>query len=358
MRLLVTADLHYNHPKSRSLARDLIAEMNAAGGDGVLIVGDTAAADGDALEQCLGLFKIPGPRLFVAGNHELWTLGPDSVAVFRDDLPRRVRSLDWQWLQSDPFITESAAIVGCLGWYDYSFAQKSLGIPDRFYAAKVSPGAAARLPEFQHLLAGRADDADGADGGGAASNAGRSADGGAGSNAGHGADSAAGDDAGSDAGHSADRAAGDDAGSDAGAAAEDGPADHPADVPPHAMEIVARWNDGRYIHLGKSDQAFLAEQLQTLAAQLDALKSVPRVIAAIHHLPFRELLPPSHSGQWDFAKAYLGSEKIGRLLLNHANVREVFCGHSHFPAEATIGHIRAVNLGSGYRSKTYLTLEL
>jgi hypothetical protein len=44
-------------------------------------------------------------------------------------------------------------------------------------------------------------------------------------------------------------------------------------------------------------------------------------------------------------------------LLEHPNVREVFCGHSHFKAEATVGHIRAVNIGSGYRAKLFRMLE-
>ena len=286
MRLLVTADLHYNHAKSKTLAREAIGQMNAAGGDGVLVIGDTAAADGPELEECLSLFAIPGPRLFVAGNHELWTMGPDSLRLFQEDLPRRVKSIGWQWLQNEPFVVDAAAIVGSLGWYDYTFAQRSLGIPDRFYRQKISPGAAERFDELGHLF------------------------------------------------------------------------DPRDDIAPPAMQIVARWNDGRYVHLGRSDEAFLNELLTTLAAQLDALSSCPRVIAAVHHLPFHELLPPSHSGQWDFAKAYLGSEKIGDLLLRYPNVREVFCGHSHFPAEANVGHIRAVNIGSGYRNKTFLTLDL
>src|SRR5688572_19708624 len=62
MRLLVTADLHYNHPRSQALAMDLISQMNRAGGDVLLVVGDTAVADGDALEQCLGLFRFDGPK--------------------------------------------------------------------------------------------------------------------------------------------------------------------------------------------------------------------------------------------------------------------------------------------------------
>src|SRR4051794_12262983 len=119
MRLLVTADLHYNHARSKPLARDVIADLNRAGGDAVLLVGDTATSDGDALEECLSLFPLPGPNLFVAGNHELWTRGPDSHALFTQDLPRRVRSLGWQWLETDPFLAGQTAIVGSVGWYDY-----------------------------------------------------------------------------------------------------------------------------------------------------------------------------------------------------------------------------------------------
>src|SRR5215207_2345333 len=133
MRLLATADLHYNHAKSRASADELIDRLNGEKADVLLVIGDVAAADGDALEQCLSRFRFEGPRLFVAGNHELWTHGPDSHRLFREDLPRRVRALGWQWLQTDPFRLGNVAIVGSLGWYDYSFAQDSLGIPRRFY---------------------------------------------------------------------------------------------------------------------------------------------------------------------------------------------------------------------------------
>jgi hypothetical protein len=98
--------------------------------------------------------------------------------------------------------------------------------------------------------------------------------------------------------------------------------------------------------------------LDRLDRQLAALSHVKHVVAATHHLPFAALLPPPHSAQWDFAKAYLGSEAIGRVLLKYENVRHAFCGHSHFPAEAQVGQIRAVNIGSGYRAKTFRTLEV
>ena len=294
MRLLVTADLHYNHPKSRALAEDLIDELNRAGGDVLLVVGDTAVADGDSLERCLGRFRFAGPKLFVPGHPELWTLAgadaPDaSYRLLTDDLPRRVRALGWHWLQGEPFRAGGGVgFVGSVGWYDYAFAPPELGIPRRFYEHKVSPGAAERLSEYAPLFR---------EGGG---------------------------------GH----------------------------VPPAARAVVARWNDAKFVKLGRSDDAFLGELLASLRAQLESVRDLPHVVAAVHHLPFGELLPPPRNAQWDFAKAFLGSPRIGELLLEFPNVRSVYCGHSHFAAEATVGHVRAVNIGSGYRAKTFKAVDL
>ena len=286
MRLLATADLHYNHPRSRGPADELIDRINEEPFDVLLLIGDTAVADGDALEQCLGRFTFAGPKLFVAGNHELWTHGPDSYRVFRQDLPRRVRDVGWQWLQTDPFRAGDVAIVGSLGWYDYSFAQASLGIPRRFYKAKVSPGVAERLGEYAPLL------------------------------------------------------------------------EKSDDVGPLAREVVARWNDGKFVKLHRSDDAFVDEMLAELREQLEACREARSVVAAVHVLPFADLLPPPRNAQWDFVKAYLGSARVGDLLLEFPSVRHVLCGHSHFPAEATVGHVRAVNIGSGYGWKTWTALDL
>jgi predicted MPP superfamily phosphohydrolase len=71
MRLLVTADLHYNHRKSHPLADALIERMNGLDADALLVVGDTAPAESQELAQCLSRFTLKRPKLFVAGNHEL-----------------------------------------------------------------------------------------------------------------------------------------------------------------------------------------------------------------------------------------------------------------------------------------------
>jgi hypothetical protein len=286
MRVLITSDLHYNKPKSKLLADDLIDRMNAAGGDVLVIVGDTAVDDGDAFEQCLTRFKFAGPKLVVAGNHELWTRTSDSYHLLKHTWPQRASAIGWQWLQDEPFVAGEIAIVGSVGWYDYSFAQPSLGIPRRFYEHKISPGAAERFEEFAFLF------------------------------------------------------------------------DRADDIPPHAREVVARWNDGRHVKLGRSDEQFLAELNAQLDSQLQGLRSKRQVIAAIHHLPFREILPPPHNAQWDFAKAYLGSDAIGRVLLKYPNVTHAFCGHSHTWGMANVEHIQVTNIESGYRMKSYTTLEV
>ena len=290
MRLLVTADLHYNHPRSRESAEEVIDRMNSAGGDVLLVVGDTAAGDGDALERCLGRFRFDGPRLLLAGNHELWTAGPDSYGLFTRDLPRRARELGWQWLETEPFAPPGGdvAVVGSVGWYDYSFAADYLGIPRRFYEHKISPAAAERFSEFAHLL------------------------------------------------------------------------ERTDDIGAVGRQTAARWNDGRHVKLGRSDGQFLDECVERLEGHLSspAVSSARTVVAAIHHGPFRELLPGGRHEQRDFAKAFLGSGRIGETLLRHPNVRHAFCGHSHFAAEAQVGHVHAVNVGSGFRRKTFHTVDV
>lgn len=286
MRLLLTADLHYNHARSKPLAERLIDDMNVAGGDVLVVVGDTSVADGDDLEKCLSCFRFNGPKLFVAGNHELWTRGPDSHRIFIEELPRRVRELGWHWLEGDAWQAEDLAIVGSVGWYDFSFAAEALGIPRRFYEAKMSPGAADYVHDPRGLL------------------------------------------------------------------------NDTSDISPHGREVVARWNDGKFVKLHRSDEQFLAERLTELRRQLERVASASTVLAAIHHLPFAELLPPPHSAQWDFAKAYLGSGQIGQLLQSYSNVKHVYCGHSHYGCQATVGQIDAVNIGSGYRAKHFVTLEV
>jgi hypothetical protein len=81
-------------------------------------------------------------------------------------------------------------------------------------------------------------------------------------------------------------------------------------------------------------------------------------VAAVHHVPFPQLLPPHRGAQWAFARAYLGSSRIGEMIRQFENVSHILCGHSHFGVEAQVDHIRAINIGSGYRQKQFRLLDV
>ena len=212
----------------------------------------------------------------------MWSTRADTHALFTEELPRRVRDAGWRWLETDPFEAGGVAVIGSVGWYDYAFAPADLGIPERFYAAKVSPGAAERLTEHAALL-------------------------------------------------------GD-------------------DVPASAREIVVRWNDVKHIHLGRPDAAFVDECVANLKTSLAAV-TASRVIAAVHHVPLAELLPPRVSPQLDFVRAYFGSPKLGEVLLADPRVSHILCGHTHTTADLKIGPVRAINTGSTYTAKRVLTID-
>ena len=57
------------------------------------------------------VYESHGVKLFVAGNHELWAHDADSYQLLREELPRRIRSLGWHWLEGNPFVGTDAAIV-------------------------------------------------------------------------------------------------------------------------------------------------------------------------------------------------------------------------------------------------------
>ena len=145
-RVAVIADLHHDVPRSRAPAEALAATWPTTEADALLVVGDAATADDANLERCLSLFADDGrPRLFVPGNHELWTKRAPvpARALLGHDLPRRVRAAGWHWLPGRPFVfDDGTAAVGTGGWYDHAFADERLGLPRRFYQLGVSPAAA------------------------------------------------------------------------------------------------------------------------------------------------------------------------------------------------------------------------
>jgi len=117
--------------------------------------------------------------------------------------------------------------------------------------------------------------------------------------------------------------------------------------------------DGAHIRVGMSDRAFNELLCGRLAKQLEALSAkVPRIVVFVHHLPFAQLLPTDRPDRFAFAAAFLGSPRLGEVLLRYPKVTHVYCGHSHWTSELKIGHITAVSIGSTYTEKHLEILDV
>lgn len=154
MRIIATCDLHYNIIRSRRPAEAVAREICAAGGDLLLLLGDLAGVDLAVLERAFGLFDgFRGTRLFVPGNHELWAEpNGDSMQRYRHALPEICGRNGVHMLDRSPFRAGDVAVVGNVGWYDYTFRLSALGVPLRFYRNKIAPGSASMRPEWRSLL--------------------------------------------------------------------------------------------------------------------------------------------------------------------------------------------------------------
>ena len=290
MKIVITADLHYDVARSRKGVRRLARDAVATGGDVLVLLGDTAGVGLEPLRECLGLFAdFPGRTLLVPGNHCLWCReGEDSIERYERVLPEVAAEFGAAVLDHNPVVIGDTGLVGSVGWYDYSFRDESLEIPLSFYRAKVAPGAARRIDRHRHLVETHADE-----------------------------------------------------------------------LGQRQLAMPTRWMDGEFIRLGVSDEEFSDRLVAKLRRQIEDLSpGVARIVAFMHHLPFRELVPRDRPDRFAFAAAYMGTQKLGDVLLACDKVSHVYCGHSHWPGRHRIGHVNVINVGSTYVEKKLESLEL
>ncbi|MCB9682706.1 MAG: metallophosphoesterase [Alphaproteobacteria bacterium] len=141
MRLLATSDLHVNHTGNAQAVKDLAAHPD----DWLLVVGDVA----DRLEHVAWALDQLRQRfakvIWVPGNHELWSVGPDADrGLLRYarlvDLARRldVHTPEDGWIRW-PGEGPPRAIVPMFLLYDYTFVPDDVG-PDGAVAWAAADG--------------------------------------------------------------------------------------------------------------------------------------------------------------------------------------------------------------------------
>ncbi|MEQ8221577.1 MAG: metallophosphoesterase [Candidatus Eremiobacterota bacterium] len=122
---------------------------------------------------------------------------------------------------------------------------------------------------------------------------------------------------------------------------------------------VARWNDRRFIKWDYNDYEFLGLLLDKMEKHIKHIyEHVETIIGVTHHMPFEHMIRKTNYMSWDFARAYLGSKKIGELYLNYKKIKLAICGHNHRYVRATKGHVECISVGSTYRQKELLTIEI
>jgi hypothetical protein len=122
---------------------------------------------------------------------------------------------------------------------------------------------------------------------------------------------------------------------------------------------LATWNDLHFVDWPWSDAEFTERCLARLEAHChEAAAQAERLVGVIHHVPFRELLYGPAAPPYEFCRAYLGSDRFGRLFERCPALRHVLCGHRHGYAHERIGEIDAWCVGSEYSRKRLLELNL
>ncbi len=107
-------------------------------------------------------------------------------------------------------------------------------------------------------------------------------------------------------------------------------------VPVGAMQLIALDT----VVPGASEGSLCAERLDWLAAQLDACKDRP-VVIAMHHPPFRTLI-----GHMDEIGLLQGADALEALVARHPNVERVICGHLHRSIQVRFGGSLALTVPS------------
>lgn len=132
MRIVVTADLHYR-PADRRRYLELVQHIVAERPDCLIVAGDV----GHPLrlfQRGLELFDaLSCPKLFVAGNHDLYRSDYDSRTLWERVLPATVRDAGFIWLEEQTARIGHVGVCGTLGWYDYSTHANHLAIPSGAY---------------------------------------------------------------------------------------------------------------------------------------------------------------------------------------------------------------------------------
>lgn len=126
------------------------------------------------------------------------------------------------------------------------------------------------------------------------------------------------------------------------------------------------WNDLNFAYWmngvnnrRKSDEEVAQEMEASLQHQIKSLnrQGINRIVVVTHHVPFSKMILYQNQLPWDFFSAFMGSEGLGKIILEESSVTHVICGHSHIKNSFQIGSIKVMKSPVGY-SREWRTKNL
>lgn len=297
MRIVAASDFHY--PR-RVTTLDPVHRMASSGADVLVFAGDMVDTFDpvNLLTLLQAAADFTGPRLYVWGNHELWSVKTPAQKLHAEALPALAREAGFHPLEIDgPLVHQGTAFVGAMGWYDYAFAEPD--VPGAQTAELVD----ARL-EDRKLKVTRT-------------------------------------------------------GRTLSSMTTEDYAKKSVSWYEHKRLRTATWGDGEKARWEDLTDFDLVERgLQTLRAQLDEVHdSVERVVVVMHMVPHADGLHVATDFFRAWLRAYMGSPRVASLLENYPKVRHVLFGHCHrgrsFEQPSWSGH----NLAAPHGEPTYIEVQ-
>lgn len=285
MRIVALSDLHY--PKHKDHLEKVTKKIRDSDADVLILGGDISAFKEKYYHQCLSLFEgFSGLKIATVGNHDLWVReGEDSYQRYKEWFPELFKAYGFHYLDSldQPLIYKRVAFVGNIGWYDYSFRQTEILVSEEILVGYLDKVQGKRVYKSWAELTYE---------------------------------------------------------------------DYARKVLLYIKNkkfLITTWNDGAYISWVYSDHEFCNLMLEHLKAQLlqcQQSQNVEKIVCISHHIPFKEGVKERTDPGLAYSNAYMGSYRMGELLLNHPKVTIALWGHSHnwIDRNFQIKHIQGVNI--------------
>ena len=123
MKIIAVSDIHI--PKNDAYMPDLIQKINSSDADVLLLGGDIAPANDQALENFLqSISGFKGVKMYISGNHDLWIVTEvSSKERLESVLPGIYKKYGAHSLEQQPIIYKGVGFAGNIGWYDYSLVR-------------------------------------------------------------------------------------------------------------------------------------------------------------------------------------------------------------------------------------------